>query len=115
MKWALAALRSRSRALRAPFFSGSLTLKTGRCVPPLPPIAASLLLLIENPRKFTVCKNIRTCVAASSEAADGTGKSICFFGCFNKESSLQTLALLYLPLPALPLASFVLLEPIKKR
>ncbi len=54
----------RSPALRASFFLGSLTRKTGRCVPP-PPIAASLLLSKENPRKFPVWKNIRTCVTPS--------------------------------------------------
>jgi hypothetical protein len=33
--------------------------------PPPPPIATSLLLSIENPRRFPVWKNIRTCVTAS--------------------------------------------------
>ncbi len=35
--------RVRARALRAPVFLGSLPRQTGRCAPPSPPIAASLL------------------------------------------------------------------------
>ncbi len=35
--------RVRARALRAPVILGSLTRQMGRCAPPLPPIAASLL------------------------------------------------------------------------
>jgi hypothetical protein len=40
-----------ARALRATVFLGSLIGKTGRCAPPAPPIAASLILST----KLTVC------------------------------------------------------------
>ncbi len=53
-KWVLATLRA--RALRAPFFLGSLKLKTGCCAPLLPPITAVLLLFGENPRKIPAWK-----------------------------------------------------------
>jgi hypothetical protein len=36
--------RVRARALRTPVILGSIIRKTGRCAPPIPPFAASLIL-----------------------------------------------------------------------